>query len=264
MRVLPFAFLTIAAWILVTCSDDSDGFDPNWNPESDGGSDSDSDADADNDVDTDADADNDADSDSDSDADSDSDGDADSDSDGDADSDSDSDADSDSDSDADSDSDSDSDSDCADGPFSKSLANCDPVMPAPTGDYYQDCVDHINVFRAECQCLPPLTRWTSGEDCADEQAQYDYEHNTAHAGFSAGICTGGWAQCECPDWDSVESITQGTQWYESCLAMMWHEVDKPAGEQGHYEAMSSTQHSQVACGVYTAPGGSTWATQNYK
>ena len=73
----------------------------------------------------------------------------------------------------------------------------------------------------------------------------------------------GTAQCECPGWNSVESITQGTSRMESCLAMMWHEVDNPGGEQGHYEAMSSTRYTAVACGIYEGPGGEVWAVQNY-
>ena len=33
--------------------------------------------------------------------------------------------------------------------------------------------------------------------------------------------------------------------------MMWHEVDNPGGEQGHYEAMSSTRYTMVARGFFT-------------
>lgn len=50
---------------------------------------------------------------------------------------------------------------------------------------------------------------------------------------------------------------------ESCLEMMWHEVDNPAGEQGHYEAMSSTSYTRVACGIHVGPDGDVWAVQNY-
>jgi hypothetical protein len=134
-----------------------------------------------------------------------------------------------------------------------------------TGSYYQDCVNEINQFRWQCQCLPPLERWTEGEACADQMAQYDYETNRPHGGMMAGICEpGGSGQCECPGWGSVESITQGTSRMESCLAMMWHEVDNPGEEQGHYLAMSSTTFTKVACGYYTAPDGETWAIQNYQ
>ncbi len=153
---------------------------------------------------------------------------------------------------------------CASGPLETSLPDCQPSTFVPTGDYYQDCVDRINQFRWECQCLPPLTRWTEGEDCADQMAQYDAEADEAHAGFRARICSGGNGQCECPGWGSLESIVGGTDRYEACLAMMWHEVDEPSGEQGHYEAMSSTRYTQVACGAYTLPNGDVWALQNYQ
>jgi hypothetical protein len=133
-----------------------------------------------------------------------------------------------------------------------------------TGDYHQDCVNEINQFRWQCQCLPPLERWPEGEACADQMAQYDYQNNVAHGGFMANLCDpSGSAQCECPGWGSVESITQGTSRMESCLAMMWHEVDNPGGEQGHYEAMSSTRYTAVACGIYEGPDGDVWAVQNY-
>ncbi len=60
----------------------------------------------------------------------------------------------------------------------------------------------------------------------------------------------------------ISSITQGTTRMESCLAMMWHEVDTPSGEQGHYVAMSSTTHTRVACGISTSAT-NVWALQNF-
>jgi hypothetical protein len=159
--------------------------------------------------------------------------------------------------------------DCDEGPLATSLPNCEIEVPPATGDYHQDCVDVINAWRWQCHCLPPLERWTEGEACADEMAEYDYGVQSAHAGFIADVCEpGGRGQCECPGWGSAESIThpQESGWggeRESCLEMMWHEVDNPAGEQGHYEAMSSTSHSRVACGIYVAPDGEVWAVQNY-
>jgi hypothetical protein len=153
---------------------------------------------------------------------------------------------------------------CDGGPLSTSVAACEITAPPSTGDYHADCVTEINYIRQACQCLPPLERRTDAEACADQMAQYDYENNAAHGGFKARLCTpGGTGQCECPGWDSVESITQGTRWNEACLAMMWHEVDNPAGEQGHYELMSSQQHTAVACGIYVGPDGQVWAVQNY-
>jgi hypothetical protein len=153
--------------------------------------------------------------------------------------------------------------DCSGGPRATSLPTCVIVPPPSTGDYHQDCVDTINKIRWDCMCLPPLQRWTEGEACADQMAVYDSGQNSAHAGFIAKLCTpGGSAQCECPGWGSVASITQGTTRLESCLAMMWHEVDNPSGEQGHYEAMSTTTYTRVACGINTSTT-SVWAVQNY-
>jgi len=148
-------------------------------------------------------------------------------------------------------------------PLTTSIANCVIVPPPSTGDYHQDCVDTINKIRADCMCLPPLARWTDGEACADQMAEYDSGQNSAHAGFIAKLCTpGGTAECECPGWSSVSSITQGTSRMESCLAMMWHEVDNPAGQQGHYQAMSNTTYTKVACGI-NASATNVWALQNY-
>jgi hypothetical protein len=152
---------------------------------------------------------------------------------------------------------------CSSGPLATSIAKCVIVAPPSTGDYHQDCVDTINKIRADCMCLPPLARWTEGEACADQMAEYDSGQNSAHAGFKARLCTpGGSAQCECPSWGSVASITQGTSRMESCLAMMWHEVDDPSGEQGHYQAMSSKTYTKVACGINSSAS-DVWAVQNY-
>jgi hypothetical protein len=49
---------------------------------------------------------------------------------------------------------------------------------------------------------------------------------------------------------------------ESCLSMMWHEVDTPSGQQGHYQAMSSKTFTKVACGI-NASATNVWAVQNY-
>jgi hypothetical protein len=152
---------------------------------------------------------------------------------------------------------------CANGPLTTSIANCVITAPPSTGDYHQDCVDTINKIRWDCMCLPPLARWTDGEACADQMATYDAGQGSAHAGFIARLCSpGGSAQCECPGWNSVSSITQGTSRMESCLSMMWHEVDDPAGEQGHYQAMSSKTYTKVACGINSSTS-DVWAAQNY-
>lgn len=152
---------------------------------------------------------------------------------------------------------------CSGGPRTTSIAKCVVVPPPSTGDYHQDCVDTINKIRWDCMCLPPLARWTEAEACADQMAVYDAGQASAHAGFIAKLCTpSGTAQCECPGWGSVASITQGATRQESCLAMMWHEVDTPSGEQGHYKAMSNTTYTRVACGI-NASATNVWAVQNY-
>ena len=154
--------------------------------------------------------------------------------------------------------------DCSNGPLETSIPNC-VLEPLPsTGDFHQDCVDNINQFRWVCQCLPPLERWVEGEDCANQMAEYDWNTGVPHDGFMSDICEpSGNGQCECPGWDSIESITQGSQWYDSCLQMMWSEVDEPSGEQGHYEAMSSTSYTRVACGIYEGSDGEVYSVQNY-
>jgi hypothetical protein len=138
------------------------------------------------------------------------------------------------------------------------------ALPA-TGDLHQDCVDRINQFRRECACLPPLARWTAGEACANEMAEYDSTRR-AHAGFIAGVCEGGSAQNECPGWDSEDEVIEG------CLQSMWDEGPPPDPDDcddacfdmyGHFINMSSTDYSRVACGFFTTPGGEIWAVQNF-
>ena len=144
---------------------------------------------------------------------------------------------------------------------------CTPVSPN-TGDPYADCVARVNQFRA-CVCLPPLAQWTAGQACADQDAQYDSQQNTAHAGANANICDWGNGQDECPDWtrSTPESVIDG------CLLMMFQEGPPPAGSctgscfsaHGHYINMTGTGYkSGIACGFYTTASGSIWATQNFK
>lgn len=148
---------------------------------------------------------------------------------------------------------------CEGGPLSAPIPGCSPSVPASTGDVYQDCVDRINQFRADCQCLPPLERWTEGEACADEHAEYD-STRSAHAGFRDGICeNGGRGQNECPGWRSVEQTISG------CLQSMWDEgPGEPFSEHGHYINMTNPAHSRVACGFYTTDDGRVWAVQNFR
>ena len=139
------------------------------------------------------------------------------------------------------------------------LPNCRPT-PIQTGaDPHRECVDRINQFRSECQNLPPLARWQEGEACADQMAQYDASKTGAHAGFVAGICNGGSAQNECPNWPSPSAIVS------SCLQQMWDEGPGASfQEHGHYINMSSTQYSRVACGFYTTSSGKIWSVQNFQ
>lgn len=147
---------------------------------------------------------------------------------------------------------------CPSGPLSAPIPGCTPTPVPDTGDPYADCVARINQFRWDCQCLPPLARWTDGESCADEHAEYDSTHS-AHAGINDGICTpGGSAQNECPGWDSVGQVIDG------CLQVMWDEgPGEPYSEHGHYINMSNTAYGRVACGFYTTGGGSVWSVQNF-
>ncbi len=148
---------------------------------------------------------------------------------------------------------------CAGGPLAAPLPGCMPRPVPDTGDPYADCVARINQFRAECQCLPPLERWTEGESCADMHAEYD-STRPPHSGFRDGICeNGGFGQNECPGWGSVSSVIDG------CLQLMWDEgPGEPFEEHGHYINMSSTSFTRVACGFYTTPGGELWAVQNFR
>ena len=149
---------------------------------------------------------------------------------------------------------------CAGGPLADPIPNCNPDPLPSTGDIHLDCVERINQFRWECQCLPPLARWVDGEACTDSNAEYD-SVNGVHASFSAMPCgSGGRAQNECPGWSSNEQVITG------CLQLMWDEGPEdgnPETVNGHYESMASTSYTQVACGFFTTPTGSVWGVQNF-
>jgi len=143
---------------------------------------------------------------------------------------------------------------------------CELDAPPSTGDVHQDCVDRINQFRTVCACLPPLERWTEGEACADQMAEYDSVQDEAHAGFSDDICDGGFGQNECPGWNSETQVVEG------CLQAMWDEGPPPTDpcngqcfqDHGHFINMTNPDHSRVACGFYTVPSnGDDWAVQNF-
>lgn len=148
---------------------------------------------------------------------------------------------------------------CASGPLAAPLPGCHPAPPPSSGDPAQDCVDRINQLRWECQCLPPLARWTDGEACASMHAEYDTTR-PPHSGFRDGICDpGGFGQNECPGWPDVRATTT------DCLQLMW---DEGPGDDfqmhGHYLNMTNSSFSRVACGFHTTSSGSVWAVQNFR
>jgi hypothetical protein len=148
---------------------------------------------------------------------------------------------------------------CDAGPLDGPLSNCAPEPLPSTGDPAEDCVRRINQLRWECQCLPPLERWTDAESCADQHAEYD-STRSPHAGFRDDICAnGGFGQNECPGWGSTQNVI------EVCLQSMWNEgPGEPFSEHGHYINMTNPRHSMVACGFYTTPDGQIWAVQNFQ
>ncbi|HET6582202.1 MAG TPA: hypothetical protein VFG69_02120 [Nannocystaceae bacterium] len=143
---------------------------------------------------------------------------------------------------------------CESGPLAAPIPGCMPVPPASTGDPAQDCVDRINQFRWECQCLPPLARWTDAEMCSDDQSGSDQMSGAPHGNF--GMC-GESAQNTCPDWPSETDVVVG------CLQAMWDEgPGEPFEAHGHYINMSNLAYSKVACG-FSASGQGVWANQNF-
>ena len=143
---------------------------------------------------------------------------------------------------------------CDGGPLATPITPCAPSPPASTGDPHQDCVDRINQFRWECQCLAPLARWTEAEGCTDQQSADDQAANSPHGHFPA---CGENAQNTCPNWGSESDVVGG------CLQLMWDEgPGEPFEEHGHYINMSSMGYTKVACGFSTSPAG-TWSNQNF-
>jgi hypothetical protein len=143
---------------------------------------------------------------------------------------------------------------CATGPLPAPLAGCAPAPAASTGDPHQDCVDRINQFRWQCQCLPPLMRWNSAEGCTDQQSGDDQASGSAHGNF--GAC-GEFAQNTCPNWGNEADVIGG------CLQAMWDEgPGQPFSEHGHYLNMSSSEFTRVACGFSAGPSG-VWSNQNF-
>lgn len=143
---------------------------------------------------------------------------------------------------------------CEGGPLPAPIPGCAPTPPPSTGDIHQDCVDRINQFRWECQCLPPLARWTEAESCTDQQSADDQNGGGPHGNF--GAC-GENAQNTCPNWGSEQQVISG------CLQAMWDEgPGEPFSEHGHYINMSNPAYSRVACG-FSSAGGGVWSNQNF-
>ena len=115
------------------------------------------------------------------------------------------------------------------------------------------CVEHINALRATKQ-LPPLARWDGNEDCADAQAASDSVTGRAHGAFAA--CPN-LAQNECPGWSS---LTGSNGIVPGCLDMMW--AEGPGG--GHYDNMTRSGYTMVACGFHVTPDGTVWSVQDFR
>jgi hypothetical protein len=131
-----------------------------------------------------------------------------------------------------------------------------PTPTTPAGNSAEQlCVDEINRHRASIG-LPPYTRWTTAETCADNQARLDSVANRAHSSFAQ---CGEFAQNECPGWPGPPfSMITG------CLQVMWNEgPGSDFSRHGHYINMSSTAYTKVACGFFTEPDGSVWAVQDF-
>ena len=144
---------------------------------------------------------------------------------------------------------------CDGGPLAQPIPGCAPAALPSSGDLEQDCVDRINQLRWECQCLPPLARWTEAEACSDQQSADDQASNSPHGNF--GVC-GENAQNTCPNWGSESQVISG------CLQMMWDEgPGEPFSAHGHYINMTNPNYSRVACGFSTSNAG-VWANQNFK
>lgn len=143
---------------------------------------------------------------------------------------------------------------CADGPLPTPIAGCAPPAPPASDDPHQDCVDRINQLRWECQCLPPLARWTDAEACTDDQSGADQSVNGAHANF--GSCNE-FGQNTCPNWGSDEEVIGG------CFQSMWDEgPGEPFSEHGHYINMTNPDYTKVACGFSSGASG-VWSNQNF-
>jgi hypothetical protein len=115
----------------------------------------------------------------------------------------------------------------------------------------QLCFDTINQYRQSAG-LPPYTRWTSIESCADGEAKSDGSTGQAHGAFPS---CGEMAQNECPGTPGTPSRA-----LPLCLRAM---IAEGAGG-GHHDTMLSTKYTKVACGVAVTADGATWSVQNFR
>jgi hypothetical protein len=115
----------------------------------------------------------------------------------------------------------------------------------------EKCVDIINQYRAT-KGLRALSRWETEEDCSDGEAESDSKSGDAHGAFTT---CGEMAQNECPGFPG--SVSKNLP---ECLADMW--AEGPGG--GHYDNMTSTKYTKVACGIHELSNGDFWAVQNFR
>ena len=115
----------------------------------------------------------------------------------------------------------------------------------------EKCFKVINTYREQIGA-EPLKRWTKGETCANDSAKSDSQTGKAHGSFPN---CGEFAQNECPAYPA--SVAENLP---ECLADM--RAEGRGG--GHYENMSSSKYTEVACGIYEMPSGDFWSVQNFR
>jgi hypothetical protein len=106
-------------------------------------------------------------------------------------------------------------------------------------------------------CLTPYERWSEGESCADQQAAYDEQADSPHAGFGDNICT--------PRASAQNECLGGN--INGCIQQMFNEGPPPQQpctgqcfqDHGHFINITSTRYTRVACGF-----GPSWAVQNFQ
>jgi len=118
----------------------------------------------------------------------------------------------------------------------------------------QQCVNKINEYRSTID-VPPLTRYTQGDSCADNEACSDSQSGIAHGAF--GTC-GVYAQNECPGYSSLGAIS------DTCLEQMWNEgPGEPYSAHGHYINMANAAYTKISVGFYQTTSGSIWAVFDF-